>query len=323
MSEIHKGNNEYVYLDLYGQGADAVPTVTCTDSDGVTTELTVFSAAPEDRPADAVARYYVILGLGQTQKETQLKVHWDFSIGGTPVSRDDYFDVVTPYLSTGEVKAIYPEATDEEARRLEASVRFIIEAYTGQKFGHSVKTLTVEGHGESALRLPERLLKITRLETLTTGLNPLGTLIVSDGWYLKKGWTDVVSDIPNDSTYWSGFDPDDEALPGEPGYEKQGHGHIIHAPGTAGRPTEWRNDYPFKITGEWGYYTVPQDVKEAARLLVNDYACSEAAYRDRYLKTVEASDWKLEFFGTASMTTGNARADQLLSKYVILDWAVV
>lgn len=318
--EIHKGSNEYVYLDLYGAGADAVPVVTCTDSNDGVVALSVTS---DEAPEGAVARYFVILGIAQTQQETELRVKWEFTVAGQPVTKTDYFYVVTPYLSVSDIKDELPNATDEECRKVERGVRHIIESHTGQKFGFSTKTLTVEGHGESALRLPERLLNITGLSTLTSGLDTLGTIIVSDGWYLKKGWTDVLNDIPSDATYWTGFDPDNDVSPGEPGYEKQSHGHVIHAPGSAGTPTAWKNDYPFKITGDWGYHTVPQKVREAARLLVNDYACSEAQYRDRFLKRVDAADWKLEFDGLAYSGTGNARADQLLSEYVILDWAVV
>ncbi len=84
-----------------------------------------------------------------------------------------------------------------------------------------------------------------------------------------------------------------------------------------------KNDYPFEITGDWGYKSVPAPVKEAARLLVNDYACSEQLYRDRYLESIKAADWRLQFSSRAWEYTGNVRADQLLSEYVILDWAVI
>jgi hypothetical protein len=331
MSEIRKGNNEYVYLDLYGQGADGVPTVTCTNSDGVVTNLSVSS---DEAPADAVARYFVVLGLAQTQQETELEVEWTFSVGGEPVVRTDYFVVVTPILSVTEVKDIYPDATDKEARAVEASVRHIIEAYTGQKFGYATKTLTVEGHGETALRLPERLVELTGISTLTSVLNPSAGIIVSDGWYLKKSWANVTSTIENDSEYWGDAadatiddgiysDPDGDGVGPFVGPLGFRPGGVINAPGTSGGATPWSNDYPFKITGKWGYKTVPQNVKEAARLLVNDYACMEIAYRDRYLKRFEAADWKMEFYAQAHAGTGNARADQLLSEYVILDWAVV
>lgn len=80
----------------------------------------------------------------------------------------------------------------------------------------------------------------------------------------------------------------------------------------------------FDINGVWGYEEVPQRVKEAAKLLVNDYACGDAAYRDRYLTSMTAADWRIQFHSGAFAKTGNVRADQLLSDFVLQrGWAVI
>lgn len=258
------------------------------------------------------------------QSEGTVEVSWSFSIPSVGDFTDvQIYDVVTPYLTKAEVKTIWPEATDQQALDVEAVVRHVINAHTGQSFGYSEKSITVEGHGESALRLPERLIELTGLSTLTATLNVNRSIIVSDGWYLKKGWTDSVTVLTTTDEYFSGTDVNNYADEGEPGYEKPSHGHIIIAPGANASPTPWRDDYPFTITGKWGYITVPQPVREAAKLLVNDYACSEVAYRDRYLESIKAADWRLQFSSSAWRYTGNVRADQLLSQYVLLDWAVV
>lgn len=258
--------------------------------------------------------------------EADVQVTWNFSIPGSgSFSHVDYYNVVTPYLTIAGVKKIYPEATDDEAVELEAAVRHIINAHCGQSFGYAVKTLTVEGHGESALRLPQRLIELISLSTLTGVLNVHRSIVVSDGWFLKKGWTDNVSVLTTTDEYFTAadIDVDINTLPGEAGYEKPDHGYVIVPPSVAGLSTPWRDDYPFTITGKWGYLSVPQPVVEAAKLLVNDYACSEIAYRDRYLEVVKAADWQLEFNTRAWDSTGNVRADQLLDEYVLLDWAVI
>lgn len=256
-----------------------------------------------------------------------VEVTWNFTIDSVPEQSFDEtisYEAVTPYLTKQEIKAIYPEATDQEVVDLEAGVRHIINGHTGQKFGFDKdKTLTVEGHGERALRLPERLVNLTGFATLTAELDIRGVIVVSDGWYLKKGWAGVLAPIENDSTYWSGWTVTSDAAPGEPGYEQETHGTVIAPPGVHSAPTVWRDDYPFEITGDWGYESVPSPVKEAAKLLVNDYACSEVAYRDRYLQNIQAADWRLQFNANAWVSTGNVRADQLLADYHILDWAVV
>lgn len=258
------------------------------------------------------------------QSEGEYTVRWEFNFVEDgqeyPFSTETPVSVITPILPLSEISTILDGEGDP--REVEKSVRHVIQAHTGQKFGYGRKTLKVEGHGEGALRLPERLVVLEGLSTLTANLNPLTAIITSDGWFLKKGWSENVTARDSNNLYFGGGDVDPDILPGEPGYEKPGHGHVIAAPGSA-RPSAWRDDYPFEITGWWGYKSVPAPVKEAARLLVNDYACGEAAYRDRYLSAVKFSDWRLDFNARTWEATGNVRADQLLAEYVLLNWAVV
>jgi hypothetical protein len=253
-------------------------------------------------------------------------VRWSFNFledgEEYPLVREQHVNIVTPILPLSEIaKIIGSSGSSEDVADVEKSVRHIIQAHTGQAFGYAHKTLSVEGHGERALRLPERLVELEGLSTLTANLNPHTAIITSDGWFLKKGWSESVTAIASDNRYFGGDDITD-SLPGEPGFEKAGHGYVISAPGST-KPSVWRDDYPFKITGWWGYRSVPSDVSEAARLLVNDYASNEALYRDRYLTAVKAADWRLDFNARTWEATGNVRADQLLAKYVLLNWAVV
>lgn len=324
MNEIHKYTRQFVYLDIYGGSADALPTASFLAVDGTISSLTVTQDTVTPGPDAPDDRYHVVLNMAQTQNEGEVSVTWSFSLNSNAVVKVDYFDIVTPYLSIAEVKRVYPEATDEEAIEVEAAVRHIINANTGQSFGYSMnQSIRVEGHGESALRLPKRLIRLIGLETETAVLNPNSAVIVSDGWYLKKGWSEETTEKTTASTYWGGEWVENDVLPGEPGWEKSGHGAVIHAPGSGPNPTAWRNDYPFTVVGDWGYKTVPHPVREAARLLVNDYACMEQLYRDRYLDAIRAADWRLDFSSRAWEFTGNVRADQLLAEYVLLDWAVV
>lgn len=276
------------------------------------------------------------------QGDADYTVVWEFNYTEDgvdyPFSTNTAVSVVTPILPLSEIASILEvSVADEAVANTESGVRYIIRAHTGQSFGfYKNKTIAVEGHGDTALRLPERLVNMTGLATLSANLEPTSTIVTSDGWYLKKGWAHEISAISNNSQYWGGGsgadvpanDPDGDGIwtlpiSGEPGYEKTGHGIIISAPGYGPSPTPWRDDYPFKITGDWGYPSVPNPVKEAARLLINDYGCREAAYRDRYLQSMKAADWRLQFTSRSWEYTGNVRADQLLSEYVLLDWAVI
>jgi hypothetical protein len=258
------------------------------------------------------------------QTEGDLVVTWNISIPGSGnfVETQDY-SLVTPYLTKAQIKTIWPEATDQEVMDVESAVRHVINAHTGQSFGHITKTRVIEGHGELMLRLPQRLITLNGLSTLTQVIDPNCAIIVSDGWYIKKRWGAVLSTTTNPSLYWSGFFAINNAEPDEPGYEAADHGEVIVAPSTEPKPTEWKDDYPFTIAGDWGYTSVPEPVKQAAALLVNDYACGEVGYRDKYLKAISAADWDIDFSSRSWEATGNVRADQLLSEFVIFDWALI
>lgn len=321
MAEIYRNTSQKIFLDLVDEEADATPELVAYlngSDDGV--NIDVIEVTP---PEGITQRYSAVISMALTTNDCTLVIKWSFKINGVDVIKTDNFDIVTPYLPLDEIKKIMPAgSSDDDIHNVESAVRHIINANTGQTFGRYEGSITVEAHGEDALALPRRLIKITGLSTLTAELDPNATIIVSDGWFLKKGWAHELSNIDSDSAYWGGWDISN-ALPGEPGYEKPAHGPIIVAPGHAGTPTRWRNDYPFKITGIWGYDAIPYPVQEAARLLVNDYGCMNAIYRDRYLQSIRSADWRLQFSSRAWDSTGNVRADQLLSEYVIAEWAVV
>lgn len=262
--------------------------------------------------------------------ECTVNVTWTFTIPGTgQIIKTDGYEIITPLLTKRELKAIWNDATDEEIVDIEQAVRYIIQAHTGQSFGKREKSVVIPGAGESALALPEHILSMTGVKTLNAVLNPLAFIVVAEGWYLKKRQHDVLSQIDDPSLYWDNVNTQDYDFPLEAPHgmgltpNRYSHGQIIYPPRRSnGRM--WRDDYPFTITGIWGYDSVPQPVKEAAALLVNDYACSEQAYRDRYLDSISAADWRLQFNAQAFINTGNVRADQLLNNYVMKrGWAVI
>jgi hypothetical protein len=263
--------------------------------------------------------------------ECTVNVVWSFQIpGGQYITKTDSYEIITPLLSRREIKRIVTDATNDDVTRIEAAVRYIIQSHTGQAFGKRTKSRVVVGAGEDAIALPERLLSLTGISTLTATLNPKSIVLIADGWYMKKRWSDAVTTLENDSLYWYGQGySEPEVFPSEAPHglghspNRFGHGKIISAPGR-NSGTVWKDDYPFTITGTWGYDNIPTPVVEAAKLLVNDYACGDHVYRDRYLDSVNASDWQIQFNALAYLQTGNVRADQLLNDFVMKrGWAVI
>jgi len=253
-------------------------------------------------------RYSFSLPFFLSREERELTVHWSFTYteNGETYEFDEYtpLSVVTPLLTKAEIKQIHPNATDDEVVRIEEAVRLIIQAHTGQKFGKFIGTYSVKGSDGNVLQLPARLLKLTSVNGLEDNPNRY-FFIGGDGWTLQHfpwGVPPVKADY----------------------HELHQHvGGVIHNPNMV-KLGEFYKSMTYNITGEWGWDRVPDAVKEAAKLLVNDYACGDAAYRDRYLTSMTAADWRIQFNSGAFARTGNVRADQLLSDYVLKrGWAVI
>lgn len=239
-------------------------------------------------------------------EEGELKVTWNFNVTGSgSFSRTDIYQVVTPVLSLIEVKAIVDEdLSDDEARQIESAVRHIIAAHTGQTFGKWAGKKTVYGYRGNQIALPARLLTLTTINNAT--LNDDAYRITNNGWVLT---TPIRYGVPSVRADFYGLHMDNSG--------------VIHNPNGVSLELFAQNA-KFEIDGIWGWDYVPDSVREAAKLLVNDYSCGDALYRDRFLTSMTAADWRIQFHDGAFKDTGNVRANQLLSEYVLnRGWAVI
>lgn len=235
------------------------------------------------------------------QYDGELAINWTFLIEYDTYTERVYYDVVTPILSRAEIADIYdPEVlTDKEYLKIEAATRHIINAHCGQTFGKYIGTWTVRGDASNSLALPARLLQVENVN----GILPAEYSIDGGGFNLRHY---IYSDVN---------------IKADVGVQQRAG--VIFDPYAISR-AKFEKDQTYSVYGIWGYNSVPQTVKEAAKLLVNDYACADAAYRDRYLTSMTAADWRIQFNAGAFINTGNVRADQLLEPYVLRrGWAVL
>jgi hypothetical protein len=256
-----------------------------------------------------VEGYSIVLPFHMLQHGQNLEVEWEISYTEDTIdavtTRTTTVDVVEPILSKSEVRAIDSVlfASDAEYAKIEKAVRHIIQAYTGQEFGLFVGTEKIRGSDSSALFLPRRMIS---LDGVNGSLFPTGYEVDPSGYVLRKVGPWGVPPVKAD---YFGL--------------HMHTGGVIHDPNNV-RYYVWRAKGNYEITGRWGYEEVPAAVKEAAKLLVNDYACADAQYRDRYLTSMTAADWRIQFHSGAFVRTGNVRADQLLSDYVLTrGWGVI
>lgn len=299
--------NRTVFLEF----PDAVTSVDCfVYQDGVELfEIATVTAIPSEG-------FSAVLPLHLLQHDSDYKVHWTVKYL-EPSDGEEYtinrvtpVEVVTPILTASEIRAIDSVvfAEDSEVFKIEKAVRHIIQAYTGQEFGHFIGTERVKGDGGPALFLPHRIIELIEVNGAAVGNH---FSVDPDGYILRQRHSGP--------TY--GF-------PEVPPVKADFYGYHMHVGGVIHNPNNvslrnWTKE-THSIYGRWGYETVPAAVKEAAKLLVNDYACADSQYRDRYLQSMTAADWRIQFNSGAFLRTGNVRADQLLSDFVVTrGWGVI
>lgn len=248
-----------------------------------------------------------------SQTDNYLEVRWRFSYvenGQTyEFNNTTQVEVVSPILSLREINAIVRDGADwelDELMALEKSVRHIIQAHTGQFFGKFIGRKRVAGSGESFLRLPARLLELKSING-SIGWNEVLS-VRGSGWFLESRATGIPT-IRADYDGW---------------HENPYTGHVPIVAPYSKVLMSFNKHMEYEIDGVWGWHSVPGAVKEAARLLINDYACADSNYRDRFLTSMTAADWRIQFHEGAFSNTGNVRANQLLAEYVLRrGWVVI
>ena len=236
--------------------------------------------------------------------DATVKVIWNFTVEGSGAySESNTHDVVTPLLLPHEIRKIVGEASDEDVAEIEQAVRHIINAHCGQSFGKYVGPIAVTGSGEPNLRLPRRLISYTKVNGGTYWNDMLS--LRGGGWFLQSKHVFAPS-VRADFDGWH-----------------YSYSSPIVAPYSKVLTTFIKN-VEYEIDGVWGWEEVPDAVRSAAKLLVNDYACGDSLYRDRFLTSMTAADWRIQFHEGAFSNTGNVRANQLLAEFVLRrGWVII
>lgn len=251
----------------------------------------------------AVANGKATATLPYLSSEGTIDVIWTFNIPGSGTHTETQtHQIVTPLLARHEVKALIPEFDEKQLDGIEASVRHIIYSLTGQTFGKFVGTHKVRGSDNYLLRLPQRLVTLNTVN----GSDPTNYFTIESGGFALRHYPWGVPPVKAD---FFGL--------------HQHVGGVIHNPNNV-RLGDFYKSMTYEIDGIWGHEYVPEGVREAARLLVNDYSCADSEYRDRYLQSMTAADWRIQFNDGAYSSTGNARADRLLEPHVLKQgWVVI
>lgn len=230
-------------------------------------------------------------------------VEWTYSVSGTEYTVKEEHDVVTPMFTKQSLvdwDSDFESLSETKVRHLESLVRKIIETYCHQKFEYEKGTKYFVGTGTFGVTTDVRVISLEnnafKIKDGNFGLTFAGynhgTAYNAEGVYSY----DYNVKVPIEADMMEGY--------------------------LKPRLT-FKNGATYAVAGEFGWHSIPEQVKTAARYLAEAFTCDESLWRERYIKSVRAADWRFDFSGEAFVSTGSLIADQLLEPFVVKRYAIV
>jgi len=308
LQNIQKGSQQKVQLNVYSNGeltqADSLPTVSVYDADNDATPIAGYNNLSVIDEVEAGV-YSFLVTPALTQLNRVLEIKWSYTIGGNQTSETNYYSVDTPYstpsdtidfLQYGSQPSDINYHSIAEIQSAEKVARTIIDGYTGQKFWTYYGSQEMFGKGSDAIELIERMISIDQIyeDDLLVVDNTQNPTYNTFGFGVNLTQTGFAARIE-----WAGWDIR---------YDNQVDPTVLYY----GR---FRDNARYKFVGQIGYKYVPEDIKLASMLLVNDILSNDYNWRNKYLKKVDLSEVSFEMAAGAFNGTGNITVDGILDQY--------
>jgi len=298
---------DYVLAILDDHATDLVEIATASDIDGnIITPLPAYFSRYDDEYRGEV---YYSLGVDPV---TGLNIRGD-------LLWIDTITIMRPYVDP-DVLADTPDDT-ADAKMYEAIARAIINSITGG-FMYKREVIETVGLGADYLSVPFRLNKIIRVyenDVVVYDTEPLDptTWVNRREYYISPDKATISVVMPNTTGYnrmqSKAVQPQMPASDSFTLYNTNDSPNIIqNITGSPMFPSGW--DYTVIVDAGWPI--IPQDIKQATLLIVNDLKCNNIPYINSYIKSYKSDQFTLQFADDVFTDTGNRIADKILSAYV-------
>lgn len=240
----------------------------------------------------------------------------------------DTLTIMRPYVDP-DLLADTPEDL-EEAKTYEAVARAIINSITGG-FMYKRETVETTGLGADYLAIPFRLNKIVKVYE--------NDVLVYDAEATDPNWTNVreyfitadkgaiTVNLPTangvnrrQSRPVKGQSTGSDSFTLYNTNDSPNYSDAIYDTKTftdlAGEAVMFPNGWDYTVIVEAGWPIIPQDIKQATMLIVNDLKCNNIPYINSYIKDYKSDQFTLSFDPGVFRDTGNRIADKILSAYV-------
>ena len=307
-AEGFSDNEDYVLCILDNHAQDLSEISVTSDSDGIIeTELPNYYSRYDDE-----YRVEVYIKTGTNE---------DGSAQRGDLVYVDTMTIMRPYF---DVRPIVEDPEElPEMQQYEAIARSIINAITGG-FLYERQTIETVGLGNDYLSIPFRLNKIVRVyenDVLVYDTDPVDpeTWTNAKEYYITADKGAISTQIETPFGYnRMQSKPTTVQMPASDSftlYNTNDSPNIIqNRSGSPMFPSGW--DYIVEI--ETGWPIIPQDIKQATSLLINDLKCNNIPYMNAYIREYESDQFNLKFERDIFLSdkTGNRIVDRILSAYV-------
>ena len=232
-----------------------------------------------------------------------------YTISGTEYSQSQYINVYTPYITSTAFFEDYPELEDDWSDRfdkIEKKVRNIINTFCGQSFDYYPnKTIEIFGSGRNSLHLP---FPITTLRTVTSDVGTSDETVIHN--YLDATVNNIEkAKEPHNfgATYYIKFKRS-----------------TLDSPNVLMLVNKFYKTSSYTINGDYGWQFIPNNIEQAAGLLIADQMNDDNQYRVHGIKRADMDAIDLHFSDKFYESTGNIDADVLLMDYTlfVMDYVV-
>ena len=237
------------------------------------------------------------------------RADFTYTVSGTSYTKSQYINVYTPYITADTFFEDHPELEDDwydKFDKMEKKVRNIINTFCGQGFEHYPnKSIEISGTGKNTLHLPYPINTLRKV-TVNSG--------TTDAEVLHDYEDATVNNIEKakephrfGSTYYLQF-----------------RRSTLDSANVAILTNKFYPRDAYLIEGDFGWQFVPNNIEQAADLLLEDMMNDDSEFRRHGIHRVDMDT--IEYFTNTNFfeTTGNIDADILLMDYTlfIMDYIV-
>jgi hypothetical protein len=240
----------------------------------------------------------------------------------------DTLTIMRPYIDVN-LLSTNPEDI-EELSKYESLARSIINSMT-EGFLYKRQVVEVVGLGNDFLALPSRVNKVVRVyenDILVYDSEPTDPEWTNTYQYYvtpdkgaisikmpnSTGYNRIQSKVPyrikGASDSFTLYNTNDS-----PNYsESTSYDTKVFVDGAGGSPM-FASGWDYVVIFDSGWPIIPQDIKQATELLINDLKCNTLPYLNSYISSYSTDQYQIKFDPGAFKGTGNDIVDKILSNY--------